>query len=400
MDRDRHEPRGACSGADSADGSALSRTTSSPIRPRACVRKRELTGQRRRRSQTTGDIRKGFVYERVPHVTLKSIAQNPDISEGMTREEIDAAIARHAETEILYDRPTRTRRSCGWRDRSPSRACRRTGCADDGAEDGDGRRAGAGRRTRRASSTMMLDNLRKAGVQNTGQGGAARPSTRSSAFAGRAIQAAGDYIEGGASKTGGGRHRSASTARSGPSWCARRPRRRPVRRPADRVRLRVRRARPRRSSAARQACRSLHGADEPRSADGRPAAEEDRRRQPVHGLRPARHRGPHARRRPAPGRDPRHRRLRPDHRRDPLRLDRRDRVAGSSTPTTTASRSSSATPTSAAAIEPYERLRQDAEGRHRRGGLGVALLGHVAPVPATRSARSPSRSSTTTATRS
>ncbi|GIG29498.1 site-specific DNA-methyltransferase [Cellulomonas marina] len=51
------------------------------------------------------DIRQGFVYKRVPHVTLKSIANNPEIREGMTRAEIDAAIARHAETETLYDQP-------------------------------------------------------------------------------------------------------------------------------------------------------------------------------------------------------------------------------------------------------------------------------------------------------
>ena len=51
------------------------------------------------------DIRHGFVYKRVPHVTLKSIANNPDIKEGMTREEIDAAIRKHAETETLYDQP-------------------------------------------------------------------------------------------------------------------------------------------------------------------------------------------------------------------------------------------------------------------------------------------------------
>ena len=51
------------------------------------------------------DIRRGFVYQRVPHVTLKSIANNPDIREGMTREQIDAAIAKHAETETLYDKP-------------------------------------------------------------------------------------------------------------------------------------------------------------------------------------------------------------------------------------------------------------------------------------------------------
>ncbi len=47
----------------------------------------------------------GFVYKTVPHVTLKSIANNPDIREGMTRAEIDAAIARHADQETLYDQP-------------------------------------------------------------------------------------------------------------------------------------------------------------------------------------------------------------------------------------------------------------------------------------------------------
>ncbi|MGH2583795.1 MAG: site-specific DNA-methyltransferase, partial [Dehalococcoidia bacterium] len=47
----------------------------------------------------------GFKYKTVPHVTLKSIANNPDIKEGMTREQIDAAIARHAPQETLYDQP-------------------------------------------------------------------------------------------------------------------------------------------------------------------------------------------------------------------------------------------------------------------------------------------------------
>ena len=55
--------------------------------------------------QTNEDIRKGFVYKAIPHVTLKSIANNQDIKEGMSRGEIDAAIARHAEKEILYDQP-------------------------------------------------------------------------------------------------------------------------------------------------------------------------------------------------------------------------------------------------------------------------------------------------------
>ncbi len=68
-------------------------------------KEQELSGQSQPTTPTADDVRKGFVYQRVPHITLKSIANNPDIQEGMSREEIDAAIARHADTELLYDRP-------------------------------------------------------------------------------------------------------------------------------------------------------------------------------------------------------------------------------------------------------------------------------------------------------
>ena len=47
----------------------------------------------------------GFKYKTVPHITLGSIANNPDIREGMSRAEIDDAIARHAPQETLYDQP-------------------------------------------------------------------------------------------------------------------------------------------------------------------------------------------------------------------------------------------------------------------------------------------------------
>ena len=47
----------------------------------------------------------GFKYRTVPHITLGSIANNPDIREGMSQAEIDAAIARHAPQETLYDQP-------------------------------------------------------------------------------------------------------------------------------------------------------------------------------------------------------------------------------------------------------------------------------------------------------
>jgi adenine-specific DNA-methyltransferase len=47
----------------------------------------------------------GFKYKTVPHITLKSIANNPEIREGMTQEQIDAAIQKYAEQETLYDQP-------------------------------------------------------------------------------------------------------------------------------------------------------------------------------------------------------------------------------------------------------------------------------------------------------
>ena len=47
----------------------------------------------------------GFVYKTVPHVTLKSIANNPEIQSGMSRQAIDKAIAKYADQETLYDQP-------------------------------------------------------------------------------------------------------------------------------------------------------------------------------------------------------------------------------------------------------------------------------------------------------
>ena len=73
--------------------------------PEGVKKEAELSGKVPPPYKTEGDIRKGFVYQRVPHVTLKSIANNPDIKEGMSRTEIDRAILRHAETETLYDKP-------------------------------------------------------------------------------------------------------------------------------------------------------------------------------------------------------------------------------------------------------------------------------------------------------
>ena len=53
----------------------------------------------------TEGVGSGFRYKTVPHITLGSIANNPEIQEGMTQQEIDKAIARHAPQETLYDQP-------------------------------------------------------------------------------------------------------------------------------------------------------------------------------------------------------------------------------------------------------------------------------------------------------
>jgi adenine-specific DNA-methyltransferase len=76
--------------ADSSDGYAKEQSLAAQLLPR----------------QSFGsDIRQGFVNERIQHITLKSIANNPDIREGMPRADIDAAIKRHADFEVLYDKP-------------------------------------------------------------------------------------------------------------------------------------------------------------------------------------------------------------------------------------------------------------------------------------------------------
>ena len=56
-------------------------------------------------AQSHEGVGSGFKHDTVPHITLRSIANNPEIREGMTQEEIDVAIARHAPQETLYDQP-------------------------------------------------------------------------------------------------------------------------------------------------------------------------------------------------------------------------------------------------------------------------------------------------------
>ena len=198
-------------------------------------------------AQTSGDIKKGFVYKRVPHIMLKSIANNPEIDDihekwqkqleplrakinklagknweeweiprfesanhssadesakyqeaiekwwELRRErqaEIDAAIARHSGGEILYDKPFEDKKRL--RVTGPftveSLSPHRVLSSDAGTND----------RFSQPESLpfekMIIENLKKAGVQNTVKGEQLK-FDRIEPHAGEWIQAKGEYIE-------------------------------------------------------------------------------------------------------------------------------------------------------------------------------------------------------------
>ena len=204
-------------------------------------------------TKTSGDIKRGFVYERVPHIMLKSIANNPEIDEihakwqkqleplraeinslagedweeweiphlesanhpsadesakqkaaiekwwELRRErqaEIDAAIARHSGGEILYDKPfvdNKKRLRVTGPFTVESLSPHRVLSSDEGTND----------RLSQPESlpfeTMIIENLKKAGVQNTVK---AERLTFDwiEPYAGEWIHAEGEYVENGETK--------------------------------------------------------------------------------------------------------------------------------------------------------------------------------------------------------
>ena len=154
----------------------------------------KLTGKMPPEYKTAGDIRRGFVYKRVPHITLKSIANNPDIKEGMTREQIDTAIARHADTETLCDQPyednkrVRVSGPFSVESLSPHRVL---STAD---QDQNGTVTEQEARKQQDFATMVLDNLKKAGVQNTSKD-ERLAFDRLEPYAGKWLHAAGEYTD-------------------------------------------------------------------------------------------------------------------------------------------------------------------------------------------------------------
>ena len=161
--------------------------------PDGIKKEADLTGKMPPPHLTDRDIRKGFVYKRVPHVTLGSIANNHDIKQGMTRDEIQRAIARHSEQEMLYDQPyddsnrIRVTGPFTVESLSPHRVL----STDDEQPETESE---ATRTTSADFASMIMENLRKAGVQNTRKKERLKFDSLDP-FAGTWIHATGTYTE-------------------------------------------------------------------------------------------------------------------------------------------------------------------------------------------------------------
>ena len=207
----------------------------------------DLTGKMRPNQKYESDIRRGFVYKRVPHVTLKSIANNTEIDEIHDRwqkkldvvheklnrlrkerweewevpresdknwpkdakdllmewwrlrrerqKEIDASIARKGETELLYDQPYEDKKKI--RVTGPltveSLSPHRMLVAD--VEKPADKMEARGGDNRGQFVTMIVENLKAAGVQNTKKKERLKFS-RLEPHAGTWIHAVGEYMEG------------------------------------------------------------------------------------------------------------------------------------------------------------------------------------------------------------
>ena len=136
----------------------------------------ELTSLPMPAADVKNDVRHGFVYERAQHITLKSIANNPDIKEGLSREEIDGAIHRHADFELLYDKPyedsSKVRVSGPFtvESLSPHRSLAFAGSAVDGAGAVNTEGTEAASNGDASFEQTIIANLRAAGIQNGRKG--------------------------------------------------------------------------------------------------------------------------------------------------------------------------------------------------------------------------------------
>ena len=154
----------------------------------------EVSGVRTtERASNNGDVRRGFVCRRVPHVTLKSIAQNIEIGDGISPGEIEASFARHGESELLFDQPYEDSKRIRVSGRftveslSPHRVLDPASERPVGELNADIEKADS-------YVSMITDNLQKAGVQNTMRG-ERLVFDRLEQWPGEWLNAAGDYTD-------------------------------------------------------------------------------------------------------------------------------------------------------------------------------------------------------------
>lgn len=165
--------------------------------PEGQAKEQSVLGHALPRRPFNCDIRQGFVYERVQHITLKSIANNVDIQEGVGREEIDAAIKRHADFQSLYDKPYEDKKKIRVagpftvESLSPHRSLAFAGGPDAATRESAAETEAAKDADAPTFEQSILDNLAKAGIQNGRR--AERINFASfESYAGEFIQAIGD----------------------------------------------------------------------------------------------------------------------------------------------------------------------------------------------------------------
>lgn len=131
------------------------------------IKEEELNGKIVDKSNLLDDVKKGFVYKKIPHLTLGAIANCEELRPGMPIAEIERVVRQKGEDEVLYDSPyedTKKIRVCGpfsVESLSPHRVL---AMAD---TDANGTVSEREAREQQDFVSMILENLLKAGIQNT-----------------------------------------------------------------------------------------------------------------------------------------------------------------------------------------------------------------------------------------
>jgi adenine-specific DNA-methyltransferase len=150
-----------------------------------------ITGSPPSDTPPNGDVRRGFVYRRVPRVTLAAIAHNDAITDGRSPDQIERAIASRASQTPLFDQPYEDRRIvrvCGPFTVESLSPHRLLSAAEVPEAENVPQSSGGFEDT-------ILGNLRKAGVQNRDRAQRLDFDTLDPYAGGRWIQARGAFTD-------------------------------------------------------------------------------------------------------------------------------------------------------------------------------------------------------------